>query len=106
MCSPRARLSLVRRSAAGLSVTAPVIAEALGAIDIDGMSDIAGALGAIDGAVVAGACVAAPPAQAAKVTAAAAVRMMGRNFTCGLLSLGASPRPRDHRPSSRGGLGH
>jgi hypothetical protein len=80
--------------------------DALGAAAIDGMCDIIPSLGAMLGDALRGAVVAAaPPEQAANITAAAAVRAMGRNFTGRVSCRWASQRPRDHRPSSRGGLG-
>jgi hypothetical protein len=68
------------------------MAEALGAIDIVGAIDIGAVLGAADGPLVAGAWLAPPPAQAAKVIAAAAVRMRGRNFTGRFSCRWARPR--------------
>ena len=84
MCSPRARLRLVRRSAAALSVTtAPVVGEPFGSIDMpsEGAMDMPSLAGATLGVTVVGAFVAPVPPQAAKTTTAAAVRAMGRNFT-------------------------
>jgi hypothetical protein len=85
-------------------MTAPVVAEPVGSEDIIGSWDIMPSLGAalagVLGALLAGALLAPVEPHAANTTAAAAVRMMGRNFTVGFsCRLGASRRPRDHRPS-------
>jgi hypothetical protein len=62
-------------------MTAPVVAEPLGAVDIEGSCDICMSLAA-GLAVLTGAFEAPAPPHAAKAMAAAAVRMIGRNFTC------------------------
>ena len=101
MCSPRARSSFVRRSAAAVSVIAPAGrgrgARAAGHHGVVRHHRVARGHAWVP---VLGALVAPVPLHAAKTTAAAAVRMMGRNFTgrfsCRLVA-------RDRRPVSQDG---
>src|SRR5215212_364753 len=101
MCSPRARSSFVRRSAAAVSVMTSPPAEALGAIDgSPDMSMLGAADAAADGAVVGAplAGVNVEPAlllHAANTTTAAAVNAMGRNLT-GRSPVAFCRRPMDH----------